>query len=471
MDKQDYCVHMNNDLESYGGVKRSDLPDSAFVFPDERTFPVKTAQDVKDAVSSWGRYKGKHSFDDFKSKLKERAKSIGAGNALPQEWAQEATLETMMSSFLFVDLSQLVNGKPFDGLATGSFVDMTGKPVVIQVSDLQAYVDNTKAVIESTRTATGELVGLPIDSNNHDHAGGAGWIVGASLDTARNIVQFAVKWTDVGAQLIRDNTRRFFSPSLDPSQKVVVGGSLTNWPASRFKNGTLALRPIELSSMIEVIEDNDTKISLREMIGTLIQSFGFGRNNSVPENQSQWKENENMATIAELAKTEQGARELAALVEQNTQERVKQLMQVEKNKLHLAELSNKLVGGTSEVQRGLPFKSEELVEFLSLLSDDTQKKAEEIFGKIQSSGLVDFAQKGHGGSNDSGLKQLPAEYSLNLDSGALKLADLANPKLGLGDLAQYDLSRWSNESNTSLTPEQEKIVNNLVVQIVKGGVK
>lgn len=87
---------------TFGGVKRADLPDSAFVFPDERSFPVKTAQDVEDAVSSWGRYKGKHSFEEFKRRLKARAAAIGAESALPENWKNEMSqddLEDALSHF------------------------------------------------------------------------------------------------------------------------------------------------------------------------------------------------------------------------------------------------------------------------------------------------------------------------------------------------------------------------------------
>jgi hypothetical protein len=48
-----------------------------------------SAQDVKDAVSSWGRYKGSMTFDEFKAKLTRRAKKIGAEGALPKSWTKE----------------------------------------------------------------------------------------------------------------------------------------------------------------------------------------------------------------------------------------------------------------------------------------------------------------------------------------------------------------------------------------------
>lgn len=77
---------------TFGGVKRADLPDSAFIDFERRSFPVKTAQDVRDAVSSWGRYQGTLSFEEFKRRLTARARAIGAADALPEAWktAQKA---------------------------------------------------------------------------------------------------------------------------------------------------------------------------------------------------------------------------------------------------------------------------------------------------------------------------------------------------------------------------------------------
>tara|TARA_Y100001938_G_scaffold10048_1_gene12397 strand:- start:249 stop:1193 length:945 start_codon:yes stop_codon:yes gene_type:complete len=75
--------------ERYGGKKRSELKDSDFLDPKRRSFPVMSAQDVKDAVSSWGRYKGSMTFDEFKAKLIKRAKKIGAESALPKTFTED----------------------------------------------------------------------------------------------------------------------------------------------------------------------------------------------------------------------------------------------------------------------------------------------------------------------------------------------------------------------------------------------
>tara|TARA_Y100001963_G_C6526768_1_gene329173 strand:+ start:186 stop:341 length:156 start_codon:yes stop_codon:yes gene_type:complete len=47
---------------------------------------VLSARDVKNAVSSWGRYEGSMTFEEFKRKLIQRAKKIGAESALPKSW-------------------------------------------------------------------------------------------------------------------------------------------------------------------------------------------------------------------------------------------------------------------------------------------------------------------------------------------------------------------------------------------------
>jgi len=74
--------------EMYGGVDREDLTDADFVLPG-RKFPVMTAQDVRDAVSSWGRYEGPITFEQFKRRLIALAKRKDLVNALPQSWRDE----------------------------------------------------------------------------------------------------------------------------------------------------------------------------------------------------------------------------------------------------------------------------------------------------------------------------------------------------------------------------------------------
>ena len=159
------------------------------------------------------------------------------------------------SNFIFIDLAGSADARAFDGLAAGTFTDMRGRKVTFEPEELQAYIDNTQAVLESTRTESGELVGLPIDMDGHDHKGGAGWVTGVELDAGRNVIRFVPSWTEDGSSLIKSNRRRYFSPTVDMSNQSILGGSLTNWPASRDAKGRMMLRPIELSKQIKELAD------------------------------------------------------------------------------------------------------------------------------------------------------------------------------------------------------------------------
>ena len=64
-------------VERYGGTKRSELKDSDFLFPETRSFPIVTPQDVPDAISNFGRMGGKMSYDAFLRKLYNKCKNKG----------------------------------------------------------------------------------------------------------------------------------------------------------------------------------------------------------------------------------------------------------------------------------------------------------------------------------------------------------------------------------------------------------
>jgi len=79
--------------ERFGGKKRGELEDSAFLDPKRRSFPVVDCKNVKAAVSTWGMYKGPMSFETFKTRLKARAKAIGCEDSLPDSWAKASEEE------------------------------------------------------------------------------------------------------------------------------------------------------------------------------------------------------------------------------------------------------------------------------------------------------------------------------------------------------------------------------------------
>jgi hypothetical protein len=72
--------------QKFGGKKRSELKDSDFLFPKDRSFPIVSPQDIPHAISNFGRMKSNMSYDEFLKKLYEFAKKKGQAfvDALPQ---------------------------------------------------------------------------------------------------------------------------------------------------------------------------------------------------------------------------------------------------------------------------------------------------------------------------------------------------------------------------------------------------
>lgn len=71
-----------------GGVDRSEIPDSDFVDPRGRRFPIVTPKDVRDAVSSYGRAKPLIPLGRFRARLTAIAQRKGEAfvAALPDSW-------------------------------------------------------------------------------------------------------------------------------------------------------------------------------------------------------------------------------------------------------------------------------------------------------------------------------------------------------------------------------------------------
>ncbi|MCP5101008.1 MAG: hypothetical protein GY943_36115 [Chloroflexi bacterium] len=184
-----------------------------------------------------------------------------------------------MTDLFMIDLASinLTDGQAFDGMAFGSFVDMLGREVELNKDDATKYVTNTLNAIDATTTPSGEVVGLPIDAGNHDKGDAAGWIVGVELSDDNSIIKFIPKWTKVGMELIGDGLRRFFSPTVNNRDKIILGGALVNWPATTDATGKVLLRPIELSQQIQTFEIGElATITAGEGVGVTTLGDGMG---------------------------------------------------------------------------------------------------------------------------------------------------------------------------------------------------
>lgn len=228
-----------------------------FSGPDDPTLPERIQDMPEDVRDKWAKT-WNAAFDRCENESGEDCEGVAfrIANSAIEDEADNSMMETI-KDFLQVKLAALVDGKPFDGFTHthgDEFVDMRGQEIKIEKSELKTYVKNTKAKILSASTDGGEIVGLPIDSLNHDRGDAAGFIIDVELSDGGDVVRFIPQWTELGLEKIGKGLQRFFSPTFNVVQKVIMGGSLTNHPASLDKNGNVLLRPIELSQGFYVVE-------------------------------------------------------------------------------------------------------------------------------------------------------------------------------------------------------------------------
>ena len=169
-----------------------------------------------------------------------------------------------------MEMDSLTPGKPIDGFTAGTFIDMWGRKHEFKEEELPEYVANTKAAIAGTELSDGTVRGLPIDCQAHDNEDAAGWIV--DLNLVDGLIRFAVEWTDLGVDLIKRGLRAYFSATIDMTHKLILGGSLTNWPATRDnKTGATLLAPVELANRPGMFTLSDE--SFEERIERVRQAF------------------------------------------------------------------------------------------------------------------------------------------------------------------------------------------------------
>lgn len=103
--------------------------------------------------------------------------------------------------------------------------------------------------------------------------------------------------------------------------------------------------------------------------------------------------------VAKLSASDEGKAELAKMAQAQAAE----LVEAEKRKAHVAEFATRAVSGSDAAPRGLPVTKDALEKFMLNLSEqapELAKQAEDIFEKVLTDGLVDFAEKGHSRTNN-----------------------------------------------------------------------
>lgn len=153
-------------------------------------------------------------------------------------------------------------------------------------------------------------------------------------------------------------------------------------------------------------------------------------------NEEQLKELREQIRNEVLAELEQEETHLAELREEVRKEVEVELQERFERRKGLVEFVEGLCGGDDAA---LSAKPEDVVEFLEGLEGDQLEQAKTL---LQSK-VVDLSERGSSREGKrNGRKELPKEVQMALDGGDLTVADLGNQILDLGDLEQYDLSKW-----------------------------
>lgn len=360
--------------------------------------------------------------------------------------------------FLGVELSSdsaLVDGKPFDGLSAGKFTDMLGRVVEFKVEEFQEYLSNTLEAILATTGESGELAGLPIDAKGHEKGDGAGWIVDAAIDG--NKIRLTPRWTEIGRELISKGIRRFFSATVDVENKVILGGTLTNWPATRDKRGRILLRPVELSEPPVTAETTEKELTVSEETKVIgIADLSQAERDALLEQARAAVRDEvskagvpavdlDAARAAMMAEAQKALELEYQRIQSESGRMLAEMVNKFKREQHIAEFSASV---TTAGDKGLPVTAEEIERVLSAVDDATRTDLERIFSQTVQRGLVDFREFGHG-KNPEGTLELEPAYRQQLDkwlAGGNELDEFfkINESV-LGNVAQYNLSAYRKE--------------------------
>jgi len=367
-----------------------------------------------------------------------------------------------MKNVLFTDLSMIdwQEQKPIDGFAPVDTVDMWGRKVIVKPDELATYEANTKAALESTRDSNGEVIGFPIDQRHHDGGDAAGFIT--DVNQEGGVLRFDVRWNDVGRELIEKDLERYFSPTFDLQEKVVIGGSLTNWPASRTKDHKILLHPIELSASMQAIEGLEPdSLTFAEAVKNVLSGLGLMKpkpdETHIPKEEDVVEQVELSAEQLEAMKAEltkelisnpETSAELSSYLDQEANRRMEAALELAKRENRIAEFSARIVGGTEDNPKGLPVEQGKIAEFMGKLPADLLDEAEALLSGIVEKGLVDFEEKGHS-REMKGTAELPELMAVELQNAieagmSVKRFFEANAA-ELGAMEDYDLSEFVKE--------------------------
>jgi hypothetical protein len=362
---------------------------------------------------------------------------------------------------MFTDLHrELGHMSQIDGLAVMAGLDMYGQEFEVKAEELAEYVANTQRVLNSTKDSKGKVVGLPIDCGNHDHEGGAGFIVALEADEQRGVIVFTVEWSEDGLELVGTNKVRYFSASFDTQNKLILGGSLTNWPGSRKPNGAYLLRPVELSRSMKFLQkekDMTVETQVQEQkpswLPDLLKELGVtiktaltpqpptGPQRPEPSNESVTE------SVTELMNNTDLVHEVARRAE---------ALAAEKNAIyerqqHVTQLAANIVGGTPSRPLGLAgIRADDIVELLMGLPMKQSLAVEKIICQLTDAMTVNFQELGSGGAGFTRRPRIAPEFrpalQIWVNEGKSLSAWFTQVMPELGKAEDYNLTEFVKEA-------------------------
>jgi hypothetical protein len=371
-----------------------------------------------------------------------------------------------MKDFIFVDLSLMGDAKKFDGMAAGKFTDMWGRETVFLPEELPAYVANTKLALASTADSLGHVVGFPIDSMGHYGEEAAGWITDVSMAEGRDIIEFTPRWNAIGMASIGSDTLRFFSPTIDIERRVIMGGSLTNWPATRTADHQILLRPVELSEQIHTYESmqNLPIVTLGEAIKHAfndLKNFMSGLVQPTPRPEADPQGDLSMTmqpeplpvepieTPVALAGTptppavvDLSSPDIVQMINAQAEARAAVILAEREHSAAVVQLADQLCGA------GLPIDHDKALAFLQALPVELYPEAEAILTAAATRDPINFAEAGHA-RVVQGTQPLPDSIKPILTSWLEKGLSLESffetNSVELGAMSDYNLTEFIKE--------------------------
>lgn len=377
---------------------------------------------------------------------------------------------------LSLNVGALVPGikSEVDCLSVGVLWDMFKREVTILESELQSYISGTLEAIERTRTSKGEIVGLPIDNMNHNREESCGRIINVKLGKGpigNSIIIAEVLWNDVGLDLIKSNKVRGFSATVNIRDRIILGGSLTNWPATVDQTGKLLLRPVELSQssngdngMTPEEIEQIIKTRLEEMVAptvtaqmqTSFANLGLGnKSNNESSESSGNKDTAVQPNIFELFDSAEALEEVQNEMRRQFAAQYQTIRDsmAQQSAVLIAQMNHENrvrdfcanIGSGTGYNFSLPVELELVTKFTASLNHQQFKMFSSIVDEVLQNGLIDLRELGSGSTseNNVGTQKLPKEIAESLKQGIIKVSDLSSPILNLGDLSVYDLSEFS----------------------------